>query len=100
MSASAVKQIAPGLSYWIEDLHSRSPDRSGERLRVRLSRIRKSSPDAIERALAHKDADNVRAAYHRGAYWQERVAMSGGEVIIWTRCAWVRRCILHGQQPD
>ena len=34
------------------------------------------SPDAIERALAHKDADQVRAAYHRGAHWNERVAMA------------------------
>jgi integrase len=34
------------------------------------------SSDAIERALAHKDADLVRAAYHRGAHWQERVAMA------------------------
>ena len=34
------------------------------------------SPDAIERALAHKDADQVRAAYHRGAHWKERVAMA------------------------
>jgi integrase len=35
-----------------------------------------SSPDAIERALAHKDLDQVRAAYHRGAHWKERVAMA------------------------
>ena len=34
------------------------------------------SPDAIERALAHKDRDIVRAAYHRGAHWAERVAMA------------------------
>jgi integrase len=34
------------------------------------------SPDAIERALAHKDHDQVRAAYHRGAHWKERVAMA------------------------
>jgi integrase len=34
------------------------------------------SPDAIERALAHKDSDQVRAAYHRGAHWKERVAMA------------------------
>jgi hypothetical protein len=34
------------------------------------------SPDAIERALAHTDADDVRAAYHRGAHWQERVEMA------------------------
>lgn len=33
-------------------------------------------PDAIERALAHKDGDQVRAAYHRGAHWSERVAMA------------------------
>lgn len=33
-------------------------------------------PDAIERALAHGDSDKVRAAYHRGAHWNERVAMA------------------------
>lgn len=33
-------------------------------------------PDAIERALAHKDSDRVRAAYHRGTYWDERVRMN------------------------
>lgn len=51
------------------------------------------SPDAIERALAHKSTDAVRGAYHRGSHWQERVEMAqwwsdyldtlraGGEVI-------------------
>jgi len=34
------------------------------------------NPDAIERALAHGDSDKVRAAYHRGAHWQERVEMA------------------------
>lgn len=34
------------------------------------------SPDAIERALAHKDSDHVRAAYHRGTHWDERVKMA------------------------
>jgi integrase len=34
------------------------------------------SPDAIERALAHGDNDKVRAAYHRGAHWKERVEMA------------------------
>ena len=33
-------------------------------------------PDAIERALAHKDRDSVRAAYARGAFWNERVEMA------------------------
>lgn len=34
------------------------------------------SSDAIERALAHGDSDKVRAAYHRGAHWRERIAMA------------------------
>lgn len=34
------------------------------------------NPDAIERALAHQDANKVRAAYHRSAYWDERVRMA------------------------
>jgi integrase len=41
-----------------------------------LNESGKWSADAIERALAHKDGDHVRAAYHRGAHWQERVAMA------------------------
>jgi integrase len=34
------------------------------------------NPDAIERALAHGDSNVVRGAYHRGAYWDERVRMA------------------------
>jgi integrase len=34
------------------------------------------STDAIERALAHGDTDQIRAAYHRGAHWPERVRMA------------------------
>jgi integrase len=41
-----------------------------------LNESGKWSPDAIERALAHKDRDTVRAAYHRGAHWAERVEMA------------------------
>ncbi len=41
-----------------------------------LNESGKWSVDAIERALAHGDSDNVRAAYHRGAHWQERVKMA------------------------
>lgn len=33
-------------------------------------------PDAIERALAHGEHNKVRAAYHRGAHWAERVRMA------------------------
>lgn len=58
-----------------------------------LNESGKFSPDAIERALAHQDADAVRRAYARGAYWNERVQMmqwwadeldrlrAGGEVV-------------------
>jgi integrase len=57
------------------------------------------SADAIERALAHKDSDLTRAAYHRGQHWDERVGMAqwwsdrldqiraGGEVIALRRGA-------------
>lgn len=41
-----------------------------------LNESGKWSPDAIERALAHGDGDKVRAAYHRGAHWDERVKMA------------------------
>jgi integrase len=41
-----------------------------------LNESGKWSPDAIERSLAHKDKDAVRAAYHRGTHWQERVEMA------------------------
>jgi integrase len=34
------------------------------------------SSDAIERALAHKGSDRVRAIYHRGTHWEERVRMA------------------------
>lgn len=33
--------------------------------------------DAIEAELAHVGADQVRRAYHRAAYWDERVRMAG-----------------------
>jgi len=40
-----------------------------------LNESGKWNPDAIERALAHGQVNSVRAAYHRGAYWDERVQM-------------------------
>lgn len=41
-----------------------------------LNESGKFSTDAIERGLAHGDTDKVRAAYHRGAHWDERVEMA------------------------
>ena len=64
-----------------------------------LNESGKWSTDAIERALAHGDPDGVRAAYHRGAHWEERVRMSqwwsdhldtlrnGAEIIALPRAA-------------
>ena len=34
------------------------------------------NPDAIEAELAHVGADQVRKAYHRALYWDERVKMA------------------------
>lgn len=41
-----------------------------------LNESGKWNPDAIERALAHKDSNSIRAAYHRGQHWDERVQMA------------------------
>jgi integrase len=58
-----------------------------------LNESGKWHPDAIERALAHRDSDAVRGIYHRGAHWPERVQMaqwwsdkldtlrSGGQIV-------------------
>jgi integrase len=40
-----------------------------------LNEMGKWNPDAIERQLAHAEANAVRRAYTRGEYWHERVAM-------------------------
>ena len=40
-----------------------------------LNESGKWSPDAIERALAHQDENEVRRSYVRGAYWDERQRM-------------------------
>jgi len=41
-----------------------------------LNESGKFSPDAIERALSHKDKDKIRGTYSRGSYWEERVRMA------------------------
>ena len=41
-----------------------------------LNESGKWSADAIERALSHADGNQVRAAYHRGTHWPERVEMA------------------------
>ncbi|MEP6355288.1 MAG: integrase arm-type DNA-binding domain-containing protein [Hyphomicrobiales bacterium] len=41
-----------------------------------LNESGKWNPDAIEAELAHVGADEVRKAYHRATYWDERVKMA------------------------
>ena len=41
-----------------------------------LNESGKWSPNAIERALAHRDSNSIRGTYHRGAHWNERVRMA------------------------
>lgn len=40
-----------------------------------LNEMGRWHPDAIERQLAHVESNNVRRAYSRGEYWDERVRM-------------------------
>lgn len=40
-----------------------------------LNETGKFNPDAIERQLAHMEANAIRRAYTRGEYWDERVRM-------------------------
>jgi integrase len=55
-------------------------DMTGHGFRAMASTLLNESgkwhPDAIERALSHGDKNKVRAAYHRGAHWKERVDMA------------------------
>lgn len=57
-----------------------SDEMSAHGFRAAFSTIANESglwhPDAIERALAHVEADDVRRAYARGEYWEERVRMA------------------------
>jgi integrase len=41
-----------------------------------LNESGKWNPDAIEAELGHVGADEVRRAYHRAAYWDERIKMA------------------------
>jgi integrase len=51
-----------------------------------LNESGKWNRDAIEAEIAHKGADQVRNAYHRATYWDERVKMAdwwAGEIMQW-----------------
>ena len=67
---------------------------------TRLNEMGRWNPDAIERQLAHQEANAVRRAYtHRAEFWAERVQMmqiwsdyldglrAGGAVVPFERTA-------------
>ncbi len=92
MSENTVNAALRRLGYTKEDMTAHGFRAMASTL---LNESGKWSSDAIERALAHKDKDAVRAAYHRGAHWNERVEMAqwwadyldtlrkGTEIVHW-----------------
>lgn len=53
-----------------------------------LNESGKWRPDAVEAELAHMGADQVRKAYHRATYWDQRVEMAewwAGEVLSFAK---------------
>lgn len=73
MSENTLNAALRRMGYTSDDMTSHGFRSTASTL---LNESGKWSVDAIERALAHGDADSVRAAYHRGAHWDERVRMA------------------------
>lgn len=73
MSENTVNAALRRLGYSTDDMTAHGFRAMASTL---LNESGKWSHDAIERALAHKDKDEVRGAYHRGSHWQERVLMA------------------------
>lgn len=73
MSENTLNAALRRLGYTSDEMTSHGSRSTASTL---LNESGKWSVDAIERALAHGDTDTVRAAYHRGAHWQERVLMA------------------------
>lgn len=73
MSENAVNQALRRMGYGSERMRAHGFRSTASTL---LNESGKWSYDAIERALAHADSNQVRAAYHRGAHWGERVEMA------------------------
>lgn len=73
MSENTLNAALRRLGYGVEEMTTHGFRSTASTL---LNESGKWSTDAIERALAHKDGDDVRAAYHRGTHWDERVKMA------------------------
>jgi integrase len=72
MSGNAVNQGLRRLGYRTNEMTAHGFRAMAATL---LNEMGEWNPDAIERQLAHVDTNQVRRAYARGEYWDERVAM-------------------------
>lgn len=72
MSENAVNQGLRRLGYTTNEMTAHGFRAMAATL---LNESGKWNPDAIERQLAHVDTNQVRRAYARGEYWDERVEM-------------------------
>lgn len=72
MSENAVNQGLRRLGYTTNEMTAHGFRAMAATL---LNEMGEWNPDAIERQLAHVDTNQVRRAYARGEYWDERVAM-------------------------
>jgi integrase len=72
MSENAVNQGLRRLGYSTNEMTAHGFRAMAATL---LNEMGKWNPDAIERQLAHVDTNQVRRAYARGEYWDERVEM-------------------------
>jgi integrase len=72
MSENAVNQGLRKLGYTTDQMTAHGFRAMGATL---LNEMGQWNPDAIERQLAHVDTNQVRRAYARGEYWDERVEM-------------------------
>lgn len=72
MSENAVNQGLRKLGYTTDQMTAHGFRAMAATL---LNEMGEWNPDAIERQLAHVDTNQVRRAYARGEYWDERVAM-------------------------
>ncbi len=72
MSENTLNAALRRLGYSTEEMTSHGFRSTASTL---LNESGKWSPDAIERALAHK-AEGVRGVYNRSPYWHERVQMA------------------------
>lgn len=72
MSENTINQAFRRMGYGVGEVTSHGLRTSASTL---LNESGKWSADAIERSLAHADANSIRAIYNRGRYWEERVTM-------------------------